>query len=44
MQPVFARISANNSQSRTLATLCDTLRPQLLSGRLTARRAEELVA
>ena len=44
VQPVFARISANNSQSRTLATLRDTLLPQLLSGRLTVRRAEELVA
>jgi len=44
VQPVFARISANNNQSRTLATLRDTLLPQLLSGRLTVRRAEELVA
>nr|GFC97844.1 hypothetical protein [Tanacetum cinerariifolium] len=43
-QPLFARISANNKQSRTLATLRDTLLPQLLSGRLTVRKAAEVVA
>lgn len=33
----------NEIQSRTLATLRDTLLPQLLSGRLTVRQAAELV-
>ena len=34
--PILARIRANLHQSRTLATLRDTLRPKLLSGELSA--------
>lgn len=44
IQPLFDRIVANETQSRTLATLRDTLLPQLLSGRLTVRQAAEAVA
>jgi type I restriction enzyme S subunit len=35
MTPIFAAIHANKEQSRTLATLRDTLLPKLLSGELT---------
>ncbi|RTQ47201.1 restriction endonuclease subunit S [Hymenobacter gummosus] len=42
--PIFQKLLNNAVQSRTLATLRDTLLPQLLSGRLTVRQAEELVA
>lgn len=42
-QQLFARIVANETQSRTLTTLRDTLLPQLLSGRLTVRQAAALV-
>ncbi|MBF9236775.1 restriction endonuclease subunit S [Hymenobacter sp. BT683] len=44
IEPLFDQILVNQTQSRTLATLRDTLLPQLLSGRLTVRQAEELVA
>ncbi len=33
--PIYAQITANLHQSRTLATLCDTLLPKLLSGEVT---------
>ena len=32
--PIFDQIAANKNQSHTLATLCDTLLPRLLSGEL----------
>lgn len=32
---ILAKISANRAQTRTLATLCDTLLPKLLSGELS---------
>ena len=32
IEPLFAQIRANSEQSRTLATLRDTLLPRLLSG------------
>ena len=32
VSPFFARIQANSQESRTLATLRDTLLPKLLSG------------
>jgi type I restriction enzyme S subunit len=39
ISPIFAAIHANNEQSRTLATLRDTLLPKLLSGALSGARA-----
>jgi type I restriction enzyme S subunit len=33
--PLMAKIKANSTESRTLATLRDTLLPKLLSGELT---------
>ena len=42
--PTFHLISANDLESRDLATLRDTLLPKLLSGEVTAPVAEELVA
>lgn len=44
IEPVLLRIKHNGIQSRTLATLRDTLLPQLLSGRLTVRQAAAMVA
>lgn len=38
---LLSQISANRTQSRTLATLRDTLLPKLLSGELTVARAAE---
>ncbi len=35
IEPLFAQIRANTDQSRTLATLRDTLLPKLLSGELS---------
>jgi type I restriction enzyme S subunit len=35
IEPLFAQIRANTDQSRTLATLRDTLLPKLLSGKLS---------
>ena len=35
LSPLFARIQANSKESRTLATLRDTLLPKLLSGKLS---------
>ena len=35
IDPLFVQIRANTDQSRTLATLCDTLLPKLLSGELS---------
>ena len=37
--PLWARIHANAAQSRTLATLRDTLLPKLLSGDLSVQGA-----
>ena len=39
VSPFFARIQANSQESRTLATLRDTLLPKLLSGELSVERA-----
>ncbi len=36
--PLYAQITANLHQSRTLATLRDTLLPKLLSGKVTTKR------
>ncbi|TGE23951.1 restriction endonuclease subunit S [Hymenobacter aquaticus] len=44
LEPILSRILNNMLESRTLATLRDTLLPQLLSGRLTVRQGEELAA
>ena len=41
--PLYAHITANLQQSRTLATLRDTLLPKLLSGELSVTAAEEAV-
>jgi type I restriction enzyme S subunit len=38
VSPFFARIQANSQESRTLATLRDTLLPQLLSGEVSVER------
>jgi type I restriction enzyme S subunit len=40
--PLFEQAAANRAQSRTLATLRDTLLPKLLSGELRPRHAERL--
>lgn len=42
--PLMAKIKANSDQSRTLATLRDTLLPKLLSGELSVARAENEVS
>jgi len=46
--PLFAQVDANRSQSRTLATLRDTLLPRLISGQLrlpeTLESAQELLS
>ena len=39
IEPLFAQIRANTDQSRTLATLRDTLLPKLLSGELSVAEA-----
>lgn len=41
--PLYAQITANLQQSRTLATLRDTLLPKLLSGELSVRSASAAV-
>ena len=41
--PLFRRIDSNRRESRTLATLRDTLLPKLMSGELRVRYAEKLV-
>ncbi len=43
VQPMFDRIIANVHQSRTLATLRDTLLPKLLSGELSISTAAETI-
>ena len=40
VSPFFARIQANSQESRTLATLRDTLLPKLLSGELSVAALE----
>ena len=41
--PMFARISANARQSRTLTELRDTLLPKLISGEIRVPEAEEIL-
>jgi type I restriction enzyme S subunit len=41
LSPLFARIQANSKESRTLATLRDTLLPKLLSGGLSVVEDEK---
>ena len=43
IQPMLDRIQANLHQSRTLATLRDTLLPKLLSGELSVAQAQAVV-
>jgi type I restriction enzyme S subunit len=43
ISPIFAAIHANEQQSRTLATLRDTLLPKLLSGELRVPAAAKLM-
>jgi type I restriction enzyme S subunit len=43
IEPMIDRIHANLHQSRTLATLRDTLLPKLLSGELSVEDAGEIV-
>ena len=40
---LYDRIVANECESRTLATLRDTLLPKLISGELRVRAAERLI-
>jgi len=42
--PIFKKIMKNNSQSRTLAALRDTLLPKLISGELRVPDAEKICA
>jgi len=44
ISPLFARLQVNANQSRTLATLRDTLLPKLLSGKLRVPDAERAVS
>lgn len=44
VSPFFNRIQENAQQSRTLATLRDTLLPRLLSGELSVAQVEEVLA
>jgi type I restriction enzyme S subunit len=39
-EPLFARVQSNDEQSRTLATIRDTLLPKLLSGEIRVKEAE----
>ncbi|MEY3479821.1 MAG: hypothetical protein RIQ71_596 [Verrucomicrobiota bacterium] len=41
--PLFEQLEANRTQSRTLATLRDTLLPKLLSGELSVAEMEKAV-
>jgi type I restriction enzyme, S subunit len=43
VEPIMQRIKANMNQSRTLATLRDTLLPKLLSGEIRVKDAEKIV-
>jgi type I restriction enzyme S subunit len=43
-KPMFDRINRNTEQSRTLATLRDTLLPKLLSGELSVAALDESVS
>jgi len=43
-KPMFDRINRNTDQSRTLATLRDSLLPKLLSGELSVAKAQEHLA
>ena len=43
IEPLFAKIRANTDQSRTLATLRDTLLPKLLSGELSVNVIDRLL-
>ena len=42
--PLMAKIKANSNQSRTLATLRDTLLPKLLSGEVWVTASEKILA
>ena len=42
-QPMLDRILSNHAESRTLATLRDTLLPKLLSGELSVARVAQTV-
>lgn len=42
-RPILAKIFANDSESRTLAALRDTLLPKLISGELRVKTAEKIV-
>jgi len=44
IEPLFAQIRINTEQSRTLATLRDTLLPKLLSGELSLSTAAEIIS
>jgi type I restriction enzyme S subunit len=43
VRPWFAKIEANKTESRTLATLRDTLLPKLISGALRVKDVEHFL-
>ncbi len=43
VQGVYEKIQANNEQSRTLATIRDTLLPKLMSGEIRVKEAKEIL-
>ena len=43
VDPLLARAEQVIEESATLAALCDTLLPKLISGELRVRRAERLI-
>ena len=44
MSPLIDQLIANRTQSRTLATLRDTLLPRLLSGELKVQQAAQIIS
>jgi type I restriction enzyme, S subunit len=42
-RPLYQRIFSNERESRTLATVCDTLLPNLISGALRVKDAEKFI-
>ena len=43
MTPLFDKIISNRLESRTLATIRDTLLPKLMSGEIRVKEAEKLL-
>jgi type I restriction enzyme S subunit len=43
LRPLYARLVANERESRTLAALRNTLLPKLLSGEIRVKEAERIL-